>query len=127
MPWWDVALLGGGVLLGCALLVAWLLRRDAQVRELMEAFAQLAWRYRFAVAWRVARDGRVGRRARLLLLSLAAYLLLPFDLVPDFIPVLGQLDDLLAIGAALWLLLRLVPRAVLQEHLEFFARRKDSR
>jgi uncharacterized membrane protein YkvA (DUF1232 family) len=42
---------------------------------------------------RLARDPRVPRRRKLLLLALAGYLALPFDLVPDFIPVAGQLDD----------------------------------
>src|SRR5689334_1897464 len=42
---------------------------------------------------RLVRDPRVPRRRKLLLLALGAYLALPFDLVPDFIPVAGQLDD----------------------------------
>ena len=48
---------------------------------------------------RLARDPRVPRRRKLLLLALVGYLSLPFDLVPDFIPVAGQLDD--AVIAAL--------------------------
>jgi uncharacterized membrane protein YkvA (DUF1232 family) len=44
---------------------------------------------------RLLRDGRVPRRQKLLLAGLLAYLALPFDLVPDFIPVAGQLDDAL--------------------------------
>ena len=42
---------------------------------------------------RLLREERVPRRRKLLLLGLVAYLSLPFDLVPDFIPVAGQLDD----------------------------------
>jgi uncharacterized membrane protein YkvA (DUF1232 family) len=42
---------------------------------------------------RLVRDPRVPRRGKLLLLALGGYLALPFDLVPDFIPVAGQLDD----------------------------------
>jgi uncharacterized membrane protein YkvA (DUF1232 family) len=51
--------------------------------------------------------------ARALAAVLTAYALSPVDLIPDFIPVLGYLDDLLIIPAGVWLLLRLVPPAVL--------------
>ena len=50
---------------------------------------------------RLARDPRVSRRRKLLLLALAGYLALPFDLVPDFIPVAGQLDDAIIVALAL--------------------------
>jgi uncharacterized membrane protein YkvA (DUF1232 family) len=51
---------------------------------------------------------------RLLALSVAAYALSPIDLIPDFIPVLGYLDDLLLVPLGIWLVLRLLPASVLQ-------------
>jgi uncharacterized membrane protein YkvA (DUF1232 family) len=51
----------------------------------------------FVLARRLLRDPRVPRGRKLLLLGLVGYLALPFDLVPDFIPVLGQLDDALLV------------------------------
>ncbi|MDD2933374.1 MAG: YkvA family protein [Methylotenera sp.] len=42
------------------------------------------------------------------------YLLLPFDLIPDFIPVLGQLDDVIIIPVLLYLALLFIPKAVIQ-------------
>ena len=45
-----------------------------------------------------------------------AYLVSPIDLIPDFIPVLGHLDDLLIVPAGFYLTMRLVPRAVWEEH-----------
>ena len=50
---------------------------------------------------RLARDDRVSRRRKLILLALVAYLALPFDLVPDFIPVAGQLDDAIVVALVL--------------------------
>src|SRR4051794_7036920 len=49
----------------------------------------------------LARVPRVPRRRKLLLLALIGYLALPFDLVPDFIPVAGQLDDVLIVALVL--------------------------
>jgi uncharacterized membrane protein YkvA (DUF1232 family) len=49
------------------------------------------------LATRLLRDPRVPRRRKALLAVLAGYLALPFDLIPDFIPLLGQLDDALLV------------------------------
>jgi uncharacterized membrane protein YkvA (DUF1232 family) len=50
---------------------------------------------------RLAREPRVPRRRKLLLLALVGYLALPFDLVPDFVPVAGQLDDAFVVALVL--------------------------
>jgi uncharacterized membrane protein YkvA (DUF1232 family) len=55
---------------------------------------------------RLLRDPRVSRRRKWLLVALAGYLALPFDLVPDFIPVAGQLDDAVVVALVLRSLLR---------------------
>jgi len=47
--------------------------------------------------------------------AIVAYALSPIDLIPDFIPVLGYLDELLLLPAAIWLALRLVPEPVLAD------------
>lgn len=59
-------------------------------------------------AWLAARDPRVPWPARLLAIAVAAYALSPIDLIPDFIPVLGWLDDLLIVPLGLWVVRRLV-------------------
>lgn len=51
--------------------------------------------------------------ARALAAVITAYALSPIDLIPDFIPVLGYLDDLIIVPAGVWLLLRIVPEQVL--------------
>jgi uncharacterized membrane protein YkvA (DUF1232 family) len=55
---------------------------------------------------RLSRDPRVPRRRKLLLLALVGYLALPIDLVPDFIPVAGQLDDAIIVALVLRSLVR---------------------
>ena len=51
--------------------------------------------------------------ARVLAAVVTAYALSPIDLIPDFIPVLGYLDDLIIVPAGVWLLLKIVPENVL--------------
>jgi uncharacterized membrane protein YkvA (DUF1232 family) len=65
---------------------------------------------------RLARDPRLARRHRWLLLALVAYLLLPFDLVPDFVPVAGALDDAILVVWALRVVLRAAGPEALVEH-----------
>ena len=60
-----------------------------------------------------ARDPRTPMLVRLLAILVAAYALSPIDLIPDFIPVIGLLDDLLLIPLGLALIVRLTPPAVL--------------
>lgn len=60
-----------------------------------------------------ARDPRTPLLVRLLALMVAAYALSPIDLIPDFIPVIGYLDDLLLLPLGLWLVVRLTPPEVI--------------
>lgn len=62
-----------------------------------------------------ARDPRTPWTARLLVLGIVAYAVSPIDLIPDFIPVLGFLDELLLLPAALMLAVRLIPAEVMAE------------
>lgn len=59
--------------------------------------------------WFCGRDPRAPWSARLLALALAAYALSPIDLIPDFVPVLGYLDEAILLPAGIWLCLRLMP------------------
>jgi hypothetical protein len=65
---------------------------------------------------RLLRDDRVPRRHKLLLLGLLAYLALPFDLVPDVIPVAGQLDDVLVTALVLRAFLRAAGEEPVRAH-----------
>jgi uncharacterized membrane protein YkvA (DUF1232 family) len=64
---------------------------------------------------RLARDSRLPRRHKALLGALAAYLAIPLDLVPDFIPVAGQLDDAVLVSLVLRTVLRGGGEAVVRE------------
>lgn len=78
--------------------------------------AAKALKQELVVLAHAARDPRTPWYARALIIMVVAYAVSPIDLIPDFIPILGYLDDLLLVPAGLWLALRLVPRHVLDEH-----------
>ena len=63
-----------------------------------------------------ARDPRTPWHAKAFAAAVAAYAFSPIDLIPDFIPVLGYLDELILLPVALWLALKMIPREVLDEH-----------
>ncbi|KIU43862.1 MULTISPECIES: DUF1232 domain-containing protein [Bradyrhizobium] len=62
-----------------------------------------------------SRDPRVPWYAKAVAVAVAAYALSPIDLIPDFIPVLGYLDDLILVPAGLWLAIALIPDEVMTE------------
>lgn len=62
------------------------------------------------------RDPRVPWYAKLLALCIAAYALSPIDLIPDFIPVLGYLDDLVILPLGVLLVVWMIPSEVMAEH-----------
>ena len=63
----------------------------------------------------VWKDPRTPRAARWCIGAALAYLASPVDIVPDFIPVLGQLDDILIVPGLIWLATRIVPSGVIAE------------
>ena len=63
-----------------------------------------------------ARDPRVPWYAKALALAVAAYALSPIDLIPDFIPIIGYLDDLIIVPAGIALVRRLIPATLMTEH-----------
>jgi uncharacterized membrane protein YkvA (DUF1232 family) len=65
---------------------------------------------------RVLRDERTPPRAKLFLSLAIAYVCMPFDLIPDFIPVIGHLDDAIIVPALVIMALRSVPADVISEH-----------
>jgi uncharacterized membrane protein YkvA (DUF1232 family) len=62
-----------------------------------------------------SRDPRVPWYAKGLAVAVAAYALSPIDLIPDFIPVIGYLDDLIIVPLGIWLVVSLIPGEVMAE------------
>jgi uncharacterized membrane protein YkvA (DUF1232 family) len=83
----------------------------------MPAYARLVWA--------LARDPRVPTQQKLVLGAIAGYLVFPIDIIPDFIPVLGQLDDLGVLIFGLDFFIRNAPKEVVEEHMGRIARNDD--
>jgi len=66
--------------------------------------------------WLAAKDSRTPWYAKLLAMVTAAYALSPIDLIPDFIPVLGYLDDVILVPLGILLTIRFVPSKLMQEY-----------
>ena len=120
MEWWQLVVL----LLALALLVVSVglyvaYRRTARervslagfLREQGEDLVRLPGRLR-----RVAADPRTPRRARWWLIGLAVYIASPIDPLPDFIPVVGHLDELVIVPLALLHIRRMIPTEVWAEY-----------
>jgi len=67
------------------------------------------------VVWLVAKHERTPVWIKLLALMIAAYALSPIDLIPDFIPVLGYLDDLIIVPLGLLLVIKLTPKEIIDD------------
>lgn len=61
------------------------------------------------------RDPRVAWYAKVFMLIVVAYFLSPVDIIPDFIPVLGYIDDLIIVPAGIFLALKMIPKEVMEE------------
>ena len=114
MTWWQWVLVAASVTLALYLgFVLWLLlvgrRQDA--RALAGFIPDCLVLFR-----RLLGDERVPRRRKLVLVALVAYLAMPVDLVPDFIPVAGQLDDAIIVAVVLRSVLRAGGPNLLREH-----------
>ncbi len=81
----------------------------------LKHWARLARRDLHAL-YLAARDPRVPWHAKAVAAFVAAYAFSPIDLIPDFVPVLGYLDDLIIVPLGILLAVRLIPPHILAEH-----------
>lgn len=83
----------------------------------MQSFKQWAKKLKketYAI-YLASKDPRVPWYARLLAAAVVAYAFSPIDLIPDAIPIIGYLDDLIIVPAGLWLTLKMIPPEVIAE------------
>lgn len=110
---WICLLAAALTVVGVVLLARWL-----QHREPYATVLRLPARKKLRFFRYMATDRRVPRKARLAPFLLALYLATPIDLVPDFIPVLGYIDDIGVIVLTLVLMVKLTPRETIAAVLD---------
>ena len=77
--------------------------------------------------WRLFRDRRVPILPKVLLVLTLVYVVSPLDVIPDFIPVIGEMDDVVVVLSGLWLFIRLCPPEVVREIVHDVATRAEAR
>jgi uncharacterized membrane protein YkvA (DUF1232 family) len=92
-------------------------RGDVTDRETLKGLARAIPSF-LKLLWRLYGDGRVSRIDKALVLATIGYILMPLDLIPDFIPFLGQVDDIYLLALALDRLLNNAGIDVLLDHWE---------
>jgi len=119
VQWWQIILLGAVALLAVLVIGGFVLWRTAspQTRALARRVERLPWRAKLGLAKALVLDGRIPLFVRAIPPALVLYLAMPLDIVPDFVPVLGQLDDVLVVAVSVGLMLRLTPLPILEAHL----------
>jgi uncharacterized membrane protein YkvA (DUF1232 family) len=76
--------------------------------------------------WRLFRDRRVSILPKALLVLTLLYVISPVDIAPDFLPVIGEVDDFVVLLSGLWLFVRLCPPEVVRQTVRDITARKDS-
>jgi uncharacterized membrane protein YkvA (DUF1232 family) len=75
-----------------------------------------SFRRELEIYQQVLADSRTPIQAKILLGLAVGYLCMPFDLIPDFLPVIGHLDDIIIVPALVYLALRFIPPELVAEH-----------
>ena len=119
----TILLISLGVMVGFMLLLAglaafvwWRIQRSGE-KKLAKRILDLEFRDKISLGANLFMDRRIPPWARIVSVALIVYLALPLDIIPDFIPVIGFLDDFLVVLIGAGVVLRSIPRDVLEEHV----------
>ncbi|MEX0782103.1 MAG: DUF1232 domain-containing protein [Dehalococcoidia bacterium] len=111
MPWYGWVLVALFVIFALAAITMRILRSSRRGRK----FMSLSTRAKIDFGRALLEDPRLPILDKVALGILVGYLAMPLDLIPDFIPVIGQLDDFLIVSLAVLLLLKTIPPARFDE------------
>jgi len=114
-----------GVVVGVgALLIAlavvlwfWARRQPESSKQVVKRVLKLPLGAKFKLVGRLVRDARVPLWVKAAIPLVILYLATPLDIIPDFLPVIGHLDDVLVVLVGVSLFVRFTPVAVVEEHL----------
>lgn len=82
--------------------------------EKIKSWAQLL-KKDVLMLWFATKNSKTPRAPKLICIFIVAYALSPIDLIPDFIPILGYVDDLILLPMLIWIAIRLIPNTIIQE------------
>jgi uncharacterized membrane protein YkvA (DUF1232 family) len=126
--WVSLAVIIVGLLLliGLAVFTWWRIQRSDE-KKLAKRIAKLPFLDKISLAGALFADDRIPIAPRIIALALVLYIASPIDLLPDFIPVIGYFDDILIVIVGAGLLLRSVPRYILEEHVGRYEEKQEHR
>ena len=123
MAWYLWLLLAMGAFIALAAITLRVLSLTARGRR----FLALSTRGKLRFGRTLLADADVPLAAKIMLVVLVGYLALPFDIIPDFIPVAGQLDDLAVVVMTVALLIVVIPRRRFESALDEAERAEEAR
>ena len=82
--------------------------------EKLKSWARLL-KQNVVILWFATKHPRTPRLPKAICIFIVAYALSPIDLIPDFIPILGYVDDLILLPVLIWIAIRLIPNQIIQE------------
>lgn len=118
-----VIIVGLVLLVAAAAFVFWRIQHSDE-KKLARRITKLPFLDKISLAGSLFRDNRVPIAPRIIALGLVLYIASPIDLLPDFIPVIGYFDDILIVLVGAGLLLRSIPRYIIEEHVGRYEERQ---